>query len=275
MLPGERVSSPASSLAEGHRSAEAPYRKATMFGHRTPPGKMIDMHCHVLPALDDGSQSMEQTLGMLRIAQREGIEAMIVTPHYKQGHHNASPERILERIGAVREAALAEEIDIPLYPGNEILYYDGVEEVLSRDGVHTLNGTDRVLVEFYPNVEYLYLRGALDSIRAEGYIPVLAHVERYECMVKDASRVRELVGLDAEIQINASSAAGKLGRGIRHFLYGILDEELVTYVGTDAHNTDGRAPEYRECYQALAKRLPETYLREIFYENALTIIEAE
>ena len=64
---------------------------------------MVDMHCHVLPAVDDGSQNMEQTIEMLRIASEEGISAMIVTPHYKDGRHNASVQTILSRIAQVQE----------------------------------------------------------------------------------------------------------------------------------------------------------------------------
>lgn len=246
-----------------------------MFFREKTRGKMIDMHCHVLPGVDDGAQSMEQTMEMLRIACGEGIEAMIVTPHFKAGHHSANPETVTNLIRKVQENAERSGYVIRLYPGNEVLYFAGAEELLERDAVLTLNNTDRVLVEFSPAVEYIYLRNALDSVRAQGYTPVLAHVERYECMVKSSERVRELKQMGAEIQINAQSAAGKLGKRVQHFLYALLKEKLVDYVGTDAHNTEERAPKFQECYQMLSKRFDTAYLDKIFYGNALAIIEAE
>ncbi|MCM1063471.1 MAG: protein-tyrosine-phosphatase [Eubacterium sp.] len=238
-------------------------------------GKMTDMHCHILPAVDDGSRSMEQTMDMLRIAQGEGITAMIVTPHYKEGRHNASPATIMERIGKVQEEAERQGIFIPLYPGNEVFYFDGLPERLENNEVLSLNHTDRVLVEFSPTEDHTYIRNALDSVRAVGYVPILAHVERYGCMVRDWKRVRELKQMDAEIQINAASAVGQLGKQIQRFIHDILQENLVDYVGTDAHDARGRAPQFQKCYQALVKRYGESYMDEIFHENASTIINAE
>lgn len=246
-----------------------------MFFRAKTRGKMIDMHCHVLPEVDDGAQSMEQTMEMLRIACREGIEAMIVTPHFKGGHRSASPETVQERLRKVQEEIEEQGLDIRLYPGNEILYFTGVEELLEREEVLTLNGTDRVLIEFLPTAEYTYLRNALDGVRAQGYTPVLAHVERYECMVKKPERVRELRHMGVEIQINAQSAEGRMGKGVRHFLYTLLREKLVDYVGTDAHNAEGRAPGFQECYRQLTGRFDIEYIDKIFYGNALAIIEAE
>ncbi|MCM1542854.1 MAG: protein-tyrosine-phosphatase [Blautia sp.] len=246
-----------------------------MFFREKRSGKMTDMHCHILPAVDDGSRDMGQTMDMLRIAQEEGIEAMIVTPHYKEGRHNASPATIMERIREVQEEAERQGIFIPLYPGNEVFYFDGLSERLENNEILSLNHTDRVLVEFSPTEDHTYIRNALDSIRAEGYVPVLAHAERYGCMVRDWKRVRELKQMDAEIQVNAASACGQLGKQVQRFIHDILQENLVDYVGTDAHDAHGRAPRFQKSYQMLEKKYGALYINGIFYENALTIINAE
>ena len=90
-------------------------------------GEIIDIHCHVLPGLDDGSRSMEETVNMLRIAEDEGITEMICTPHYKNGHHNASKKTILERLAEVKEAALEQGIHVKLHFGNEVLFFYDLE----------------------------------------------------------------------------------------------------------------------------------------------------
>lgn len=246
-----------------------------MFFRENRKGKMVDMHCHVLPAVDDGSQSMEETMKMLRIAASEGIQAMIVTPHFKEGRHNAGVRTIYERIQMVMDEAKRYDNPVLLYPGNEIFYFEGLEEGLERGEILSLNNTDRVLIEFSPAADYIYMRNALDGVRASGYIPILAHAERYECMVRDWSRAKELKQLDAEIQINASSAAGRHGGTIRKFTYILLQNKLVDYVGTDAHNAKNRAPQFQNCYRTLKKKFGEVYINEIFYENALAILNAE
>lgn len=236
---------------------------------------MVDMHCHVLPAVDDGSQNMEQTIEMLRIASEEGISAMIVTPHYKDGRHNASVQTILSRIAQVQEEVVRQGIFVDLYPGNEIFYFHGVEDMLDKGHILTLNNTDRVLIEFSPSSDYTYIRNALDGIRASGYVPIIAHIERYECMLRDMTRVKELKNMDIEVQVNVSSAAGKLGSRVQKYIYEMLKGRYVDYMGTDAHDTENRIPEFQECYRKLEKKFDSDYINAVFYENALAIINAK
>ena len=236
---------------------------------------MVDMHCHVLPAVDDGSQNMEQTIEMLRIASEEGISAMIVTPHYKDGRHNASVQTILSRIAQVQEEVVRQGIFVDLYPGNEIFYFHGVEDMLDKGHILTLNNTDRVLIEFSPSSDYTYIRNALDGIRASGYVPIIAHIERYECMLRDMTRVKELKNMDIEVQVNVSSAAGKLGSRVQKYIYEMLKGRYVDYMGTDAHDTENRIPEFQECYRKLEKKFDSDYINALFYENALAILNAK
>ncbi len=237
--------------------------------------RAIDVHCHILPAVDDGAKDERESLDMLRIAAAEGITDMIVTPHYKAWHRNASVETIQKRIQALQEAADRNHIRVSLHPGNEIFYFDELEERLEKNEVFSLNHTDRVLIEFTPTDDYTYLRNSLDQVRAMGYIPILAHAERYECLLRDSKRVRELKQLDVEIQINASSVVGKLGGKVQQFVCRILKEKLVDYIGTDAHDTEHRAPQVQQCYSKLYHKLETEYLHDIFYRNALKIIDAE
>ena len=246
-----------------------------MFLKNRTKGSMVDMHCHVLAAVDDGSQNMEQTIEMLRIASEEGISAMIVTPHYKDGRHNASVQTILSRIAQVQEEVVRQGIFVDLYPGNEIFYFHGVEDMLDKGHILTLNNTDRVLIEFSPSSDYTYIRNALDGIRASGYVPIIAHIERYECMLRDMTRVKELKNMDIEVQVNVSSAAGKLGSRVQKYIYEMLKGRYVDYMGTDAHDTENRIPEFQECYRKLEKKFDSDYINAVFYENALAIINAK
>ena len=234
----------------------------------------IDMHCHVLPGLDDGSRDMEESLRMLRIARDEGITDMIVTPHYKSGHHNASPERILKSIDEVTEAAQAEGIDIALYPGNEVYYFQELEEKLDDQKLWTMNGTDRVLVEFSPIEPFSTIRNAMDDVLGMGLQPILAHIERYECMVSQPENAALLKDMGVEIQVNAGDVTGDLGGKIKKYLRGLLEQQLVDYVGTDAHRGEGmRSPRVQECCHYLYKNFGAEYAERITCSNALAMLE--
>lgn len=283
----------------------------------------IDMHCHVLPGVDDGSRGEDESLAMLRRAAQNNISAIIVTPHNKPFHHNVSPEGIDRRIGLLRglqhsgieeipdddsvtdadadpdaaqdqDAYYSANVDtapgdsfptISLYPGNE-LYYDSTALDRLRSGaVVPLNYSEYVLVEFDPEAPFEYIRDGLYRLRAEGWRPVLAHCERYFCLTGDTSRkldlVHSLTHSGVKLQVNAGtvphykgtrSTLGDLalrGNKIGWFVTRLFDEELVSFIGTDAHRADGdRSPNMLAAAERLSRRLPEDYVYDLLRGNA-------
>lgn len=233
----------------------------------------VDMHSHILPELDDGSQSMEESLQMMKLAYDSGIRRIIATPHYKRGRRNASAQTIMNRIEQLEELARQQGYDISLYPGNEIYYFEGLAEALENGEVLTMNGTDRVLIEFSPNEQFTYIRNAFDEVIGAGYVPIMAHIERYECMVSTPELVYELKDMGVEIQSNASSIDGKYGKTIQKYLMKLLKEEMIDYVGTDAHNAESRKPNMENCYNVLQKKVTPEYLAAIISMNAEELID--
>lgn len=230
--------------------------------------RFADIHNHVLPKIDDGAGSLEESLAMLEIAAEEGITDMIVTPHYKEGRRNASIKTIQERLRMVQEAADERDIPVTLYAGNEIYSFEEMGEALEEGRVLTMNGTERVLIEFSPTDSYTYIRNALDSIRGLDYIPIIAHAERYECFLKHWEYVKELKHMDAEIQVNVSSVLGGHGFGVKRFVRQLLKEQLADYVATDAHDSQKRAPTVRKCMALLYRKYDSEYVEAITYRNA-------
>lgn len=236
--------------------------------------RFVDMHNHILPGIDDGARDKATTLEMLRIAAKSGITDMIVTPHFKYGRHNASCEKIVRLIEEIESEAENVGIHIKLYPGNEIFYYDGCAEDLVEGKIYSLNDTDRALVEFQPGERYVYIRNAIDTIIGAGYVPVIAHVERYMCILDNPDLAYELRNLGAEIQVNSASIEGRLGLKTKKFVIELLKNEQVDYVGTDAHDFQKRAPEVKKCMAVLHRICDDEYVRRITCDNALSIIEA-
>lgn len=230
--------------------------------------RIIDIHTHILPGIDDGSQSMDESIQMLRIAEREGITDMIATPHYKGGRHNASPQTVQRLLGELKGHAEELGIHVSIHLGNEILYFSEVEDALDEKHIFTMNDSDFVLVEFHPGDRYGYIRNALDHVQSIGYTPILAHAERYTCMLKDKDAIRQIRDMGVRIQVNAASVEGALGWMVKHFTHEILRKHLVDYIGTDAHSSDKRAPELQKCAKILFKKFGSEYAGDLLYGNA-------
>ena len=233
----------------------------------------VDMHCHILPGIDDGSQSMRSTVKMLKIAAASGTTHMIATPHFKERHHNASPETIHRLVSEVQEVADEKNLGIKIYPGNEIMFFTDLEEAFDKGKIQTMNGTDYLLVEFYPDEEFSRIRQGMETVQSIGLHPVLAHVERFLALRKDISKVEELKERGVIIQTNASSVTGGQGFQTRQYIKKLLKNELIDLVGTDAHHYESRTPEMGKCAEYLYKKYDEDYIDRILYKNAMELFQ--
>lgn len=235
----------------------------------------IDIHSHILPGVDDGSRSMEQSLEILKKASENGISKIILTPHNKAEHRNVSVEGIHRRLDELQKAALDREIPVTLYPGTEIFYRDGVVEMLEEGELCTLAGSRYVLVEFLPLEQFAYIRAAIYELVSGGFVPVLAHVERYACMASSMDNVRHAIDRGALIQINASTVTGGMGLKGKQIVKKMLKEHLVHFVATDTHDEGRRGPNMKDCAQYLSKKFGDDYAAEILHDNAQLVIRGE
>lgn len=233
----------------------------------------IDIHSHILPGIDDGSDSLETTIEMLRLAWEEGIRTMIATPHYREGRLETPTEQLLELYRQVLAEAQKIDTSFQIYLGNELYSSYNLAEHLDSGRAHSLNGTRYVLVEFSPSKSYSEMRMAFRSLQMSGYRPILAHAERYECLLEENTRVRELISSGVYIQVNASSIAGDYGFRIRMFSRGLLKHGEVHFVATDTHNPDDRAPRISKCMAYVEKKYGSKYANLIGRDNALRVLK--
>ena len=230
--------------------------------------KLIDIHSHLLPYVDDGAKDMDMTLEMLRIARADGITDIIATPHYKAGRFKGDAARTRELLEEIRGLMEKEKIDIRLYPGNEIYYRSELEDKLESGALSTLNGSGYVLVEFSPLEDFVHIRNAMEDLLGMGYVPILAHAERYQCMTKRPEHVRELKEMGCDIQVNADSVTGETGLRCKWFVRKLLKEYLVDYIGTDAHGIDKRKPTMKKCAELLYRKYDKAYADALLFRNA-------
>ncbi len=232
----------------------------------------LDMHCHILPGVDDGSKDINTSIQMLDHAYEEGIRAMILTPHYHGGYVETKRAVIDEIFAELEELSNRRHPDLKLFIGNEIYYYPSVPEWIEEGRVHTLADSNYVLLEFSTRAEKRELNEAVQNLCNNGYYPVLAHVERYDCLVKEPSYVGYLIDGGAYIQVNSATVIGEGGMRIKHFLKKLLKEEWIHFIGTDAHSMRSRKPDMAECADYICRKCSERYAAQLLYANAVNII---
>ena len=236
-------------------------------------GFYIDMHCHILPGVDDGAEDEKTTLEMLRMAYDEGIRVIVATPHHHPKRGMARPAELKESLVKARDLAKRVGEDLRIIPGMEVYFTHDILEESGRSSLKTMGKSHYLLVEFSPGDDFTYIRQGLMQVQMKGYLPILAHVERYGCMVDHSEYVEELVDMGILIQVNAGSITGVSGRKIRKFIHGLMKEELVHLVGTDAHNTGSRSPQMRESAEYVEKKFGAEYMRKIFFENGSRVLK--
>ena len=233
----------------------------------------VDMHCHVIPAVDDGSKSMEMSLNMLRIAYENNIRTIIATPHNKIYVKSVSPKGIHKRVMQLQEEADKAGIDIKIYPGNELYYDETLPKRLEEGNALPMGESQDILVEFNPSDEYSYISEGLRRLCYEGWNPILAHCERYECFYKDKSRIDEIIDGGVRLQINSDSVMMGMFNPVGRFVKKLLSQQKISFVGTDAHrDTGSRVPDMLDCAQFIQKKYGEDYAREILYANAMDLL---
>lgn len=212
---------------------------------RIPDYELADMHIHIMPGVDDGSESMEMTMEMLRIA-------------------------------CMQDAMAREEVEeADLYRGNEIMYDSSVPQALENGRICSLADSSYLLVEFKPWEEFSYIQEGLRNLSYDGWRVILAHCERYDCIRKNPELARELTRNRIYLQVNADDVLPHFRSPFAKLIGGLLKEELVSFVGTDAHKDTERSPEMLRCWQYLIRKCDPDYVREITRENTLRIIRNE
>lgn len=236
---------------------------------------MIDLHCHILPGVDDGADSLEAACQMARLAAQSGVTTIVATPHCNLPDHtdNYRSETLLKKFDAL--ARLMQHYDIPvqILPGAEVLARDNLMELLKNGSLITLNHSRYLLVEFFFGELPQTMCAVLDELSSAGVVPVVAHPERYEAVQRDPMLVVNWFRSGYIIQVNKGSILGRLGRHAQKTASWLLREGLVHVIASDAHHTAYRTPYMRTLVQTLQAYYPTPYLRLLLEKNPRRIIE--
>lgn len=231
---------------------------------------MVDIHCHALYGVDDGASSIEESIAMLQRANSQGIEAIVLTPHYRHGMFDYPLELVRAHFDRLKQEA--EKIGIALYLGCEYHVNSRILKVLQENRCFSLAGGDFVLTEYSFDTDFSYIYIQTQKLISCGYIPVIAHVERYECFLKNPKLCLELSNTGAYIQINADSVLGLDSRAGEKFCRKVLKKGWADIVASDTHGIDKRACHLKECMELITKKYGETYAELLFKRNPEKVI---
>lgn len=234
-----------------------------------------DLHTHILPGVDDGAQELNEALEMVRIAWEDGTRLLFLTPHYRGSFKKHKPEYLRDSFDAFCRAVHAEFPEMQLVLGQEVHYQSDISERLDCGRVLTIGDSEYVLLEFRTNsLRNEIVRGVVDVARC-GYIPIVAHAERYNAFRRDFSLVSEVLSHGALIQINADSVMGKHGFMVKHFCKKILKRENAHFIASDAHDTKMRVPMLGKCFTYVKRKYGEDYASRLFGRNAQIIVKSK
>ena len=228
----------------------------------------IDIHSHLLPGVDDGSQTIEDSLYLIKKAIEDGIEYIVLTPHYiKNGEFRLKRDEIVKRYQEFKQIVLDNNLDIKLLLGNELYIHQDLDEMILNKEVCSLNNTSYVLVEFpfdkYKDEydEYLY------NISLNGNKIIIAHPERYKYVQNNINFCQRWFKEGYYLQSNQNSLFNYCEKTIIK----LLENDWISFIASDAHSIH-RPCVLSDAYNKVLNKFSEKQANKIFYENQYLLL---
>ena len=198
---------------------------------------MKDLHTHLLYGIDDGCKTMQEAITLIKKMRASGTKEIIITPHYinhskYQCNNRDKEKRFVELLNEVDK----EKIDVTIYLGNEVFYTEHFLELLKKDEIFTLNGSKYLLFEFPLNNYNQGSGDIISKIISKGYVPILAHPERYKVFLDTPDLLEEYLRMGVLMQGNYTSLFGKYGRGPKRLLKYYIKKGWISFLGSDTHH---------------------------------------
>lgn len=215
---------------------------------------MFDLHCHILPGVDDGARTMEDSLDMARMAVDEGITHILVTPHHMNRDWINNKRSVIELMKVVQAEIDTEGIPLTLFPGQEIRIYGEILDDIARDNILFVDETHQyVMIEFPTSTIPSFTERLFYDLQSNGKTPIIVHPERNRVIQESPNKLKKLVDKGVLTQLTAASYTGALGKKVQKLSRQMIEANLVHFIASDAHNTTNRAFHMKEAYELLAK----------------------
>ena len=235
---------------------------------------MVDVHCHVLPGVDDGAPDVETAIGFLRAAQAGGTRAIVATPHQHPGRYPNDGATLRAAYDLLLEARAAAGEELPeVLLGAEVHLDHDLPARVEAGELLTLAGGPYLLLELPDQFAWPDVEDAVWRLRLADRVPVIAHPERCGPVLREPARLRRLVDLGCLVQVTGSSVAGVFGEPCRAQTEEFLRQGLVHVVASDAHDLRRRTPDLAPARRAVEALLGGAAAARLFEEHPLALLE--
>lgn len=234
---------------------------------------MIDIHTHILPGVDDGSKNMKMSLEMVAASYNDGVDTIVVTPHCMPGvYNNIVNESLANKWNSLYTAVKDAGIPVHMRKGMEILISEKTMKLINEKKIWTLNNSNYLLVEFAFDEEPAWCTEKLKEIAKLGYIPVIAHPERYFFVQQNPQIVYEWYMEGYGIQMNKESLLGMFGKREKQTADSLIRHNIVTCVASDTHRPDRRTPGLKDIFEYLNDKYGGEYTHMLVKANPSRIV---
>lgn len=230
---------------------------------------MIDIHNHIIYGVDDGSRSLEESMEMVDLYKRAGFDKIIATSHFDRSRYMVDADEIRKKCEILNNELAKNNIDFKIYPGHEIQVEPNTTKLINDKTLNTLADSRYVLLELSFLNQPLFLKDLIYNLQLEGYVPIIAHAERYSYVKKNIDYLLDFIKMGALIQANYSSISKD------DTLKTMLERNMVHILATDAHQSEWRSPDIREYKKEIIDIIGETKFETLATTNPSKIINDE
>lgn len=239
-------------------------------------GKWIDLHCHILPGLDDGPRTLEESLALSRSLVEDGIGMVVATPHMCNGIYAPTRATILEKVKDLQQHHHQEKIVLDVLPGAEIHLTHDLDQLLKAHTVLTIGDQGKYcFLELPDNIWPPHLNELVFRIQLMGILPILTHPERISVVQQEIALLRPLVESNVLMQLTAASIVGDFGAAAQTCARTLLEAKMAHIVATDAHSVCGRPPRLSKAKEYLQQWLGEETTTLILEERPAAIVRGD
>lgn len=232
---------------------------------------MIDLHFHILPGLDDGAKTLEESIEFSRKAKENGITTIFATPHHKNGVHENPKQKILEDVDWLNSKLKENDINVTILPGQVTRIFGDIVDAYDADEILTLNHSPYLLIELPSNHVPRYTEQIIFNLQMKALRPIIVHPERHNGIIEHSDSLYNLVKKGALTQLSAASVTGSLGKNYQKFSFELIEAGMAHFIASEAHDLMTKPYELREAYEIIEKQFGmET--RSFLQENARIVL---
>ncbi len=238
---------------------------------------MYDIHCHIIPDVDDGSGNLSDSIEMAEIAAASGVRGMIATPHCNVpgGFRNYWNAQFDAKIRTLQDALNKRNIPVTVYPGQEIFLFKGFVSKLKCGELIPLNGSKYLLVEFDARSDETSAMLKLNQLTALGYVPIVAHPERYGFVMENLNVINHIRSSGCLVQVNRGSLMGDFGAYVQRTALAIIGSRKADFVASDAHSQYSRTPFLADVHEMISENYSDEYAELLLDINPEKVLNNE